>query len=96
MSPLRQFNEKEAYVQVFRLVVCILVRFSNYLINNNRIQLTIAINVFVMDKYCFNFYLVLGKNCKAINTTILNPHVHLLGEDAACIAYVRLTQYTDK
>ncbi|XP_051165218.1 calcium/calmodulin-dependent protein kinase type II delta chain isoform X6 [Leptopilina boulardi] len=39
---------------------------------------------------------VLGKNCKAINTTILNPHVHLLGEDAACIAYVRLTQYMDK
>lgn len=39
---------------------------------------------------------VVGKNCKAINTTILNPHVHLLGEDAACIAYVRLTQYIDK
>lgn len=39
---------------------------------------------------------VLGKNCKAINTTILNPHVHLLGEEAACIAYVRLTQYIDK
>lgn len=37
-----------------------------------------------------------GKNCKAINTTILNPHVHLLGDDAACIAYVRLTQYIDK
>lgn len=33
---------------------------------------------------------------KAINTTILNPHVHLLGDDAACIAYVRLTQYIDK
>jgi len=30
------------------------------------------------------------------NTTILNPHVHLLGEDAAVIAFVRLTQYWDK
>jgi calcium/calmodulin-dependent protein kinase (CaM kinase) II len=39
---------------------------------------------------------VLGKNCKAINTTILNPHVHLLGDETACIAYVRLTQYIDK
>ncbi|XP_044744319.1 calcium/calmodulin-dependent protein kinase type II alpha chain isoform X8 [Coccinella septempunctata] len=39
---------------------------------------------------------ILSKNCKAVNTTILNPHVHLLGEDAACIAYVRLTQYLDK
>lgn len=39
---------------------------------------------------------VVGRNYKAINTTILNPHVHLLGDDAACIAYVRLTQYIDK
>ncbi|XP_055690030.1 calcium/calmodulin-dependent protein kinase type II alpha chain isoform X2 [Lutzomyia longipalpis] len=49
-----------------------------------------------MDFHKFYFENVLGKNCKAINTTILNPHVHLLGEDAACIAYVRLTQYIDK
>jgi calcium/calmodulin-dependent protein kinase (CaM kinase) II len=39
---------------------------------------------------------VLGKNCKAVNTLILNPHIHLMGEDAACIAYVRLTQFMDK
>uniref|UniRef100_A0A8C6WXA7 calcium/calmodulin-dependent protein kinase n=1 Tax=Neogobius melanostomus TaxID=47308 RepID=A0A8C6WXA7_9GOBI len=25
----------------------------------------------------------------------LEPHVHLIGEDAACIAYIRLTQYVD-
>lgn len=43
-----------------------------------------------------NLFTVLGKNCKAINTTILNPHVHLLGDETACIAYVRLTQYIDK
>ncbi|XP_050297063.1 calcium/calmodulin-dependent protein kinase type II alpha chain isoform X4 [Anthonomus grandis grandis] len=49
-----------------------------------------------MDFHKFYFDNVLGKNCKAVNTTILNPHVHLLGEDAACIAYVRLTQYIDK
>ncbi|XP_034937477.1 calcium/calmodulin-dependent protein kinase type II alpha chain isoform X17 [Chelonus insularis] len=52
-----------------------------------------------MDFHKFYFdNAVLGKNssCKAVNTTILNPHVHLLGEDAACIAYVRLTQYVDK
>ncbi|XP_031845218.1 calcium/calmodulin-dependent protein kinase II isoform X31 [Nomia melanderi] len=49
-----------------------------------------------MDFHKFYFDNVLGKNCKAVNTTILNPHVHLLGEDAACIAYVRLTQYMDK
>lgn len=62
--------------------------------------------------------LVYGKNCKSINSTILNPSVHLLGDDAgkklvfvyfsflvflilcllfaACIAYIRLTQYVDK
>lgn len=33
---------------------------------------------------------------KAINNTIVNPHVHLLGSDVACIAYVRLTQFIDK
>lgn len=39
---------------------------------------------------------VVGKNCKNVNTTLLNPHVHLLGDDSACIAYVRLTQFVDK
>lgn len=38
---------------------------------------------------------VLAKNSKPIHTTILNPHVHVIGEDAACIAYIRLTQYID-
>ncbi|XP_009474625.1 PREDICTED: calcium/calmodulin-dependent protein kinase type II subunit beta [Nipponia nippon] len=38
---------------------------------------------------------VLSKNNKPIHTTILNPHVHVIGEDAACIAYIRLTQYID-
>ncbi|XP_048114806.1 calcium/calmodulin-dependent protein kinase type II subunit beta isoform X40 [Alosa alosa] len=38
---------------------------------------------------------LLAKNSKPIHTTILNPHVHLIGEDAACIAYIRLTQFVD-
>ncbi|XP_065578503.1 calcium/calmodulin-dependent protein kinase type II alpha chain-like [Artemia franciscana] len=37
-----------------------------------------------------------GSDGKVMNTHILNPHVHLLGEDAAYIAYTRLTQYVDK
>ena len=37
-----------------------------------------------------------GKNNKAMNVSLLNPHVHLLGEDAACIAYIRLAQYIDR
>nr|QHR97353.1 calcium/calmodulin-dependent protein kinase type II subunit alpha isoform A1 [Laodelphax striatellus] len=49
-----------------------------------------------MDFHKFYFDNVVGKNCKAVNTTILNPTVHLLGDDAACIAYARLTQYMDK
>ena len=39
--------------------------------------------------------LVLSKNSKPVHTTLLNPHVHLIGEDAACIAYIRLTQFVD-
>ncbi|NXN26907.1 KCC2D kinase, partial [Nycticryphes semicollaris] len=51
------------------------------------------------------FYFENGKNFfsspmylylnKPIHTIILNPHVHLVGDDAACIAYIRLTQYMD-
>lgn len=40
--------------------------------------------------------IVLSKNNKPVNTSILNPFVHLLGDDAACIAYVKLTQYMDR
>uniref|UniRef100_A0A8C5FIH1 calcium/calmodulin-dependent protein kinase n=1 Tax=Gadus morhua TaxID=8049 RepID=A0A8C5FIH1_GADMO len=48
-----------------------------------------------MDFQRFYFENLLAKNSKPIHTTILNPHVHLIGEDAACIAYIRLTQYVD-
>ncbi|XP_078387141.1 calcium/calmodulin-dependent protein kinase type II delta chain isoform X2 [Cetorhinus maximus] len=48
-----------------------------------------------MDFHKFYFENLLSKNNKPIHTTILNPHVHLIGEDAACIAYIRLTQYID-
>uniref|UniRef100_A0A8C1CPS0 calcium/calmodulin-dependent protein kinase n=1 Tax=Cyprinus carpio carpio TaxID=630221 RepID=A0A8C1CPS0_CYPCA len=36
-----------------------------------------------------------SKNSKPVHTTILNPHIHLIGEEAACIAYIRITQYLD-
>ncbi|XP_022239922.1 calcium/calmodulin-dependent protein kinase type II delta chain-like isoform X2 [Limulus polyphemus] len=49
-----------------------------------------------MEFHKFYFDNASGKYCKALNTTILNPTVHLLGDDAACIAYVRLVQYMDK
>ncbi|XP_044053617.1 calcium/calmodulin-dependent protein kinase (CaM kinase) II beta 1 isoform X24 [Siniperca chuatsi] len=48
-----------------------------------------------MDFHRFYFENLLAKNSKPIHTTILNPHVHLIGEDAACIAYIRLTQFVD-
>ncbi|XP_068454970.1 calcium/calmodulin-dependent protein kinase (CaM kinase) II beta 1 isoform X3 [Clinocottus analis] len=48
-----------------------------------------------MDFHRFYFENLLAKNSKPIHTTILNPHVHLIGEDAACVAYIRLTQFVD-
>ncbi|XP_075714740.1 calcium/calmodulin-dependent protein kinase type II subunit beta isoform X10 [Rhinoderma darwinii] len=48
-----------------------------------------------IDFHRFYFENLLSKNNKPIHTTILNPHVHVVGEDAACIAYIRLTQYID-
>ncbi|MBN3290057.1 KCC2D kinase, partial [Polypterus senegalus] len=47
------------------------------------------------DFHRFYFENALSKGNKPIHTIILNPHVHLIGEDAACIAYIRLTQYID-
>ncbi|ESO06062.1 hypothetical protein HELRODRAFT_155666 [Helobdella robusta] len=44
----------------------------------------------------FYFDNVLVKNNKIINTFILKPYVHFLSEEAACIAYTRLTQYIDR
>ncbi|XP_016351736.1 calcium/calmodulin-dependent protein kinase type II subunit beta-like isoform X29 [Sinocyclocheilus anshuiensis] len=49
-----------------------------------------------MDFHRFYFENLLSKNSKPIHTTILNPHVHLIGDEAACIAYIRLTQYVDE
>ncbi|XP_034312780.1 calcium/calmodulin-dependent protein kinase type II delta chain isoform X9 [Magallana gigas] len=49
-----------------------------------------------MDFHKFYFDHVFSKNNKPVNTSILNPLVHLLGDDAACIAYVKLTQYIDR
>ncbi|XP_037753013.1 calcium/calmodulin-dependent protein kinase type II subunit delta isoform X24 [Chelonia mydas] len=48
-----------------------------------------------MDFHRFYFENALSKGNKPIHTIILNPHVHLVGDDAACIAYIRLTQYMD-
>uniref|UniRef100_A0A8C5AXS5 calcium/calmodulin-dependent protein kinase n=1 Tax=Gadus morhua TaxID=8049 RepID=A0A8C5AXS5_GADMO len=48
-----------------------------------------------MDFHKFYFENLLSKNSKPVHTTLLNPHVHLIGEDAACIAYIRLTQFLD-
>uniref|UniRef100_A0A8P4K5K3 calcium/calmodulin-dependent protein kinase n=1 Tax=Dicentrarchus labrax TaxID=13489 RepID=A0A8P4K5K3_DICLA len=48
-----------------------------------------------MDFHRFYFDNLLSKNSKPIHTTILNPHVHIIGDDAACIAYIRLTQFVD-
>ncbi|KAM3831472.1 calcium/calmodulin-dependent protein kinase type II subunit delta isoform 1-T1 [Vipera latastei] len=48
-----------------------------------------------MDFHRFYFENALSKSNKPVHTIILNPHVHLVGDDAACIAYIRLTQYMD-
>uniref|UniRef100_A0AC35U7A7 Calcium/calmodulin-dependent protein kinase n=1 Tax=Rhabditophanes sp. KR3021 TaxID=114890 RepID=A0AC35U7A7_9BILA len=33
---------------------------------------------------------------QSVHTTLLNPNVHLMGEEGACIAYIRLTQFLDR
>ncbi|XP_056156740.1 calcium/calmodulin-dependent protein kinase type II subunit delta isoform X1 [Lampris incognitus] len=47
------------------------------------------------DFHRFYFENALSKSKHPIHTILLNPHVHLIGDEAACIAYIRLTQYID-
>uniref|UniRef100_A0AAQ5Y7B8 calcium/calmodulin-dependent protein kinase n=1 Tax=Amphiprion ocellaris TaxID=80972 RepID=A0AAQ5Y7B8_AMPOC len=47
------------------------------------------------DFHRFYFENALAKGKQPIHTILLNPHVHLIGDEAACIAYIRLTQYID-
>uniref|UniRef100_A0A6Q2X0C5 calcium/calmodulin-dependent protein kinase n=1 Tax=Esox lucius TaxID=8010 RepID=A0A6Q2X0C5_ESOLU len=47
------------------------------------------------DFHRFYFDNALSKGNKPVHTILLNPHVHLIGENAACIAYIRLSQYMD-
>uniref|UniRef100_A0A3P8X501 calcium/calmodulin-dependent protein kinase n=1 Tax=Cynoglossus semilaevis TaxID=244447 RepID=A0A3P8X501_CYNSE len=48
-----------------------------------------------LDFHRFYFENLWSKNSKPVHTTILNPHIHLVGDEAACIAYIRVTQYID-
>ncbi|XP_040578159.1 calcium/calmodulin-dependent protein kinase type II alpha chain isoform X2 [Lepeophtheirus salmonis] len=51
-----------------------------------------------LEYHKFYFDNILGKNedFRTTNINIINPLVHLLGEDSAAIAYIRLTQCVDK
>uniref|UniRef100_A0A674A8J9 calcium/calmodulin-dependent protein kinase n=1 Tax=Salmo trutta TaxID=8032 RepID=A0A674A8J9_SALTR len=45
-----------------------------------------------LDFHGFYFENLWSKNSKPVHTTILNPHIHLIGEEAA---YIRITQHID-
>lgn len=48
-------------------------------------------------KFYFDNHATLAKSRNgAQNVSIVNPHVHMLGDDAAAVAYVKVTQYMDK
>ncbi|MEE6478507.1 hypothetical protein FKM82_011863 [Ascaphus truei] len=48
-----------------------------------------------LDFHRFYFENLWSRSNKPVHTTILNPHIHLMGEESACIAYIRITQYLD-
>ena len=93
-----------AHLQVFQLLSLKFICLQKINHIPNRVKLNksnIILSNFVVEaRKCTKtnmFYIsVLSKNSKTINTSILNPHVHLLGEDSACIAYIRLTQFIDR
>uniref|UniRef100_A0A7M4F1F9 calcium/calmodulin-dependent protein kinase n=1 Tax=Crocodylus porosus TaxID=8502 RepID=A0A7M4F1F9_CROPO len=48
-----------------------------------------------LEFHRFYFENLWSRNSKPVHTTILNPHIHLMGDESACIAYIRITQYVD-
>lgn len=42
------------------------------------------------------YVVVLSQNTRSCNAFILNPYVHMLDDNNACIAFTRLTQYVDR
>lgn len=47
-------------------------------------------------KFYFDNFVTKTPARSHINTTVLHPTVHLMSDDAACIAYIRLTQFMDR
>ncbi|CAM4499231.1 unnamed protein product [Leuciscus chuanchicus] len=85
IQPETNPNPNPLFKQIESLWICSSSRYTN-----------------ILDLTCFIFSLIteiifnaLSKGNKPVHTILLNPHVHLIGEDAACIAYIRLTQYMD-
>lgn len=49
-----------------------------------------------LDFHKFLFDNVISKSARSISAHVLNPYIHMLGKDAACVAYTRVTQYIDR
>ena len=69
--------------------------------NNYHVQLGISYNVWVYDMCpllisIISLISVKPNRSNNTNVSIVNPYVHLLGEDAAAIAYVKVVQSIDK
>ena len=81
---------------IMLLVILIL---SNPLISEQRKKTKFVYfqfyNVFLL-LHPFNILVSAIKQSKTTNVTILNPVVHLLGDDAASIGYIKVTQTLDK
>lgn len=64
-----------------------------------KLAICIKIQFFVTSIFLLLYYIeFLVKPLRSNNTnvSIVNPYVHLLGEDAAAIAYVKVVQSIDK
>ena len=55
-----------------------------------------SFHIILLLLYLFNILVSAIKQSKTTNVTILNPVVHLLGDDAASIGYIKVTQTLDK
>lgn len=70
-------------------------------INEYYIKISILLG-WLFSESTYIYYVLIVRNSDSgtrgpkIHTTLLNPNVHLVGDEGACIAYIRLTQFIDK
>ena len=96
-----QFRKSTAFSENFEFYLMLNLNptskyFSSYFSIFTTHLSTFGFIVTLLNPFSKMFHISAIKQSKSSNVTILSPVVHLLGDDAASIGYVKVTQTLDK